>query len=79
MQVSWYKIEDLFDSLYENRSTNIVLAEFGPDGIEAIDFYGSAKKILDGKAMHIDSECDNPTHWMRLDKLEAFLEKVEKK
>lgn len=57
---------------------NIVLAEFGPDGLETIDFYGSVKKILNGKAMHIDSVCESPTHWMGLNKLEAFLEEIER-
>lgn len=70
----WNTIDKLFDNIRDS-GINVVLAEFGECGIEVIDYYGFAKKILDGKAMHIDSVCENPTHWMMLHKLTAYLEK----
>ena len=77
--MQWNKIETLFENLPEEGTMNIVAAEFGEYGIDVIDFNSSAKKILDGKAMHIDSVVENPTNWLNLGELIAHLEGIERK
>lgn len=73
--VKWETLGTLFDNLPEEGSINIVIAEFGQDGIEAIDFNSNAHKILDGKAMHVDvSVVEYPTHWIKRHKIVSYLE-----
>lgn len=73
--VKWNTLDTLFENLPENGSINIIIAEFGEDGIETIDFNSYAHKILDGKGMHVDvSVVEYPMHWILRDKLVSYLE-----
>lgn len=69
----WHPIDTLFDEIGDSDKLKIVLAEFGQDGLEMYDREASARKIFDGKAMHIDSWCDSPTHWMKRSELSEHL------
>ena len=69
----WHPIGTLFDEIGDSDELKIVLAEFGQDGLEMYDREASARKIFDGMGMHVDSFCEEPTHWMTVEEFNSIM------
>ncbi len=72
----WNLRSTLFNSLNDNKTHNIVVSEFDEDGVISLDFSATVEKK--DKFMHVDSQLQDFTHWMFLNDLIVYLERLYK-